>query len=312
VARVLRDTGPRGWRRGWAVVSGQLRMEFVRGHLPGRLIAAAYGGGVNTIAAQIWMKRNGYRPHVTVMSNPGSERAGTETYRDGVFAEWCDSVGFPRVTVISRISEGEFRPKAWRLETLKDECQRIGALPSVAYGFKKCSLKYKAQPQRWWFDRQEWARAEWAANRKITRLIGYDAGELPRVQPSFVDPWELARFVPWYPLVDEGFDRDGCCDLILSEGLPLPPKSACKWCPNNTVAEWREYERDEPADFRQTVDWSRAAANNITAPDVVGFLRRAPNGKRQLHEWFDAGMPKIDGADDEIEDTDMMPCECAQ
>lgn len=264
------------------------------------------------MAAQVWMKRNAYRPHVTLMSDPGAERKATNEYRDGVFAEWCDSVGFPRVTVIDRISEGAHRPKAWRLETLQDECIRIGALPSVAYGWKKCSLKYKAQPQRWWFERQEWAKAEWDAGRRITRLIGYDAGELPRVKPSFVDPWELARFTPWYPLVDEGYDRDGCIDLIRSEGLPIPPKSACEWCPNNTIAEWREYHRDNPEGFAQTVDWSRAAANNITAPDVVGFLRRAPNGARQLHEWWDAGMPRIDGADDDEEDMDMMPCECAQ
>jgi hypothetical protein len=293
-------------------MSGQLRLDIVRGAPVGTLIAAAYGGGVNTIAAQVWMKQNGYRPHVSIMSNPGAERAGTVAYRDGVFAEWCRSVGFPVPVEITRAEEGKHRPRAWRLETLREECERIGALPSVAYGWKKCSLKYKAQPQRWWFDRQEWARAEWAAGRKITRLIGYDAGELPRVEDSFIDAWELARFTPWYPLVDHGFDRDACIDLIRSEGLPIPPKSACKWCPNNTLAEWREYHRDEPADFLTTVDWSRAASNNITAPDVVGFLRRAPNGHRQLHEWFDAGMPTIVGADDDEEDMDAMPCECAR
>lgn len=59
-----------------------------------------------------------------------------------------------------------------------------------------------------------------AGHRRIIKAIGYDAGEDYRVRKAFQDPWEDARLIPWYPLVEAGIDRDGCEELIESEGLP--------------------------------------------------------------------------------------------
>lgn len=292
-------------------MSGQTRFDIVRTHPAGMLIAAAYGGGINTIAGHVWMHLNGYTPTVSLMANPGAEDPRTLAYAEGEYGEWADSVGFPRVTVVTRKEEARYRPRAERFETLYEECRRINSLPSAAYGFKKCSLKYKRDPALWWFERQAWAHAEWDAGRRIVRFIGYDAGEHHRVMAEFGDKQERARFLPWYPLLDEGYDRPGCVELIRGVGLKLPPKSACEWCPNLTIAEWRQYASRNPAGFADTVQWSREAAKNITSADVVGFLRRAPNGQRQLHVWADAGMPRIEGADDDVEDTDAMPCECS-
>ena len=37
--------------------------------------------------------------------------------------------------------------KDGRRLTLEDECLKSGTLPSIAYGFKRCSLKHKIGPQ---------------------------------------------------------------------------------------------------------------------------------------------------------------------
>lgn len=267
----------------------------------------SYGGGVNSVAVLVLLQRMGVVPTAIVMADPGSEREGTITFREATLPAWLDKVGFPRVTTINRIEEGKHVPRAWRLETLYDECFRTNALPSVAYGWKKCSAKYKGDTQRWWVARQAWARAEWAAGRKIQKIIGYDADEGRRVLKAFQNPWENARFVPRYPLVEAGIDRDGCLDLIRDAGMEPPPKSACTYCPNNTLEEWEALRRDEPGKFAEAVAMSRNAATSIDSPDVVGLMRCNAHGKRQLHVWAEGGYGDVRRGGRE----DPMPCECA-
>jgi hypothetical protein len=267
-----------------------------------------YGGGVNTIAALVLLKRHGVRPEAIVMADPGSERRGTIEYRDTVAAEWLRSVGFPPVTVITRIEEGKRNPRAWRLETLYDECFRIKSLPSIAFGLKKCSAKYKGDPQRWWSTHQAWILDEWLSGRRVAKVIGYDADELRRVKHEFPNAWEAKRFVPFHPLVDAGLTRDDCVDLIRSEGLAVPPGSACQGCPANTFEEWKALRVDEPDEFARWVAMSRNAVDTIQNPDVVGLMRCNPPGKRQLHVWADGGYGPID---EQSGCSTELPCECA-
>ena len=147
-------------------------------------IVVSYGGGVNSVALLCWLAQQAYAPRVRaiVMANPGSERRGTVRILNEVLPDFLRKHGMPQLTLVDRVTEGAFRPRAWRLETLEEECLRIGSLPSVAYGFKKCSAKYKAEPQRWWLERQPWATALWARGEKLTRTLGYDAGESRRVK----------------------------------------------------------------------------------------------------------------------------------
>jgi hypothetical protein len=278
---------------------------------PPGLVAVSYGGGVNTIALLVALRRMGVVPKSIVMANPGSERKETLRYLGLVARPWLRSIGFPSPKVISRKSEGRHRERAWRLETLREECMRIRALPSVAYGWKKCSAKYKGDPQRWHMARQPWALAEWAAGRRIVKAIGYDVGEGRRVRRVENTPWEAERFVPWYPLHAAGLEREDCEALILSEGLPLPPKSACKWCPNNTIEEWEELRDTDPEGLAEALAMSRNAIDDITTPDVVGLMRCNDHGKRQLHVWVEGGYGGACGTMDAEDSREAQPCECA-
>ena len=284
----------------------QLMFPTMRGNGP---LVVAYGGGVNTIALLVHLHRLGHRPDAIVMADPGSERKGTHPYRTNVADPWLRARGWPTVTVVTVAEEAQYRPKAQHTAhgTLLEECLRIKSLPSIAYGWKKCSQKYKARPAMWWAERQAWAREAWARGERITRAIGYDADEPQRAKDEFGDGAEARRFVPWYPLQSASIDRDGCAALITDAGLPLPPKSSCKWCPSNTLAEWEELRRADPDGFEEALNLSRTA--EIDSPDVVGLMRRNPQGKRQLHlhVWSDAP-PVAPTADDGRE---AVPCECA-
>lgn len=272
-------------------------------------IVVSYGGGVNSVAVLVRLAQLKLTPTAIVMADPGAERLGTIKFRDEVLPTWLNAHGFPRVEVVTRIEEGKYRARAWRLETLREECMRTGSLPSVAYGWKKCSAKYKGDTQRWWADRQDWARAEWAAGRKLLKVIGYDFDEERRTKKASQNDWENERFVPWYPLFEAKLDRDGCEALIRAAGLPVPPKSACTFCPNNTFEEWEEIRRDEPERFAEAVEMSRNASRLLTSPNVVGLMRCNPHGQRQLHEWADGKYPTTLDAQTDL--SESQPCECA-
>jgi hypothetical protein len=285
-------------------MSGQLTLPKPR---PRGHIVAAYGGGVNTIAMLVQMRREGMRPTAIVMADPGDEWPETIAYRDGVANPWLASIGWPTVTVVTRASEAQYRPRAHLTPqgTLREECERIASLPSIAYGFKKCSLKFKRDPANWWLARQPWALDVWARGEKITRAIGYDADEDYRVRDEFGEPWEAARLTPLYPLFTAGIDRDGCVAMIRGEGLPVPHKSACTFCPSNTLDEWRDLRDRHPDRYADAVAMSRSA--QIDSPDVVGLMRCLPAGKRQLHlhVWND------DATACAREERAAIDCECA-
>lgn len=81
-------------------------------------------------------------------------------------------------------------------------------------------------------------------------------------------------------------------------------KSACTFCPNNTLEEWEELRREEPGAFERAVAMSRAA--KIDSPDAIGLMRCNKHGKRQLHVWADGGYSDVRGGEE-----DEQPCECA-
>ena len=52
--------------------------------------------------------------------------------------------------------------------------------PSIAYGYKKCSLKHKVFPQEKFCRHDPRCRAVWAGGGRVVKFIGYDAGEPER------------------------------------------------------------------------------------------------------------------------------------
>jgi len=180
----------------------------------------SYGMGTNSTAMIIEMWRRGEPIDVITAADTGGERPETYDYLK-LFNEWCVSKGLPEIIVVRATFQGE-------VETLEQNCLRKNMLPSIVYGYKSCSLKHKVQPQDKWFNNYQPARDVWKDGRRVIKCLGYDAGEPQRAQPREDD-----KYIYRYPLVDWDIDRDGCVESILSEGLPLPGKSSCFYCPNS-------------------------------------------------------------------------------
>ncbi|MCK6440324.1 MAG: phosphoadenosine phosphosulfate reductase [Planctomycetes bacterium] len=239
----------------------------------------SWGGGVNSTALLIGLYQRRIRPDLILFADPGHEWPETYLYRDHVMIPWLASVGFPELVTVRRREMPGVKMK----ETLGQSCLRLKVLPAMAFGQKQCSMKFKRDPQNDFMKRLPWAKTEWAAGRKIVKIIGYDAAEKHRLRGTAGNAWEDKRFRLWYPLVDWGMDRAACIRLIADAGLPVPKKSACTFCPANTLDEWEHLRNQYPHLYRFAL--SIEAEARITNPDIIGLMRRGKVGERSLVNW---------------------------
>ena len=176
----------------------------------------SYGAGTNSAAMLVGFKQRGIVPDVILFADTGGEKP--ETYEHlKIMQRWCLDNGFPEISIC--------REK----QTLESDCLNRKALPGLAYGFKSCSEHYKIRPQKRWLK----------ANGIKAELfyVGIDAGESHRIKD---DPSTE------YPLISWGWGRKECIDAIEKEGLPLPGKSSCFFCPAMKAGEIRALSVQHP------------------------------------------------------------------
>lgn len=90
---------------------------------------------------------------------------------------------------------------------------------------------------------------EYAAPSAI-QWIGISLDEIYRMKPS-----QHPKITHRWPLVDAGMKRHNCLIWMQSRGFPKPPRSACKYCPYHSDAEWARLRDEEPAEFAEAVQF---------------------------------------------------------
>jgi len=184
----------------------------------------AYGGGTNSTALLIECVKRGIQVDLILFADTAGEKPHTYKYID-MFSEWLASHNYPSITKVKAESNS-------KINGLEAACLKSNSLPSIAYGFKSCSVGYKIEPADKYLKvnfQDEWKSGE------ITKLIGFDAGEPQRAKPSPVDNYHNI-----YYLIEWDMGRDECVNSIKNAGLHLPGKSACFFCPSSKPSEVRE------------------------------------------------------------------------
>lgn len=113
-------------------------------------------------------------------------------------------------------------------------------------------------------------RQRWPKERVVEKWIGISLDEAIRMKPS----WTSAIENRW-PLIELRMNRRDCLAWLDSHGYPLPPKSACTFCPFRRDAEWRRMRDEAPEEFADAV----AIDHAIRAP---GHGRR--RGEAFIHQ----------------------------
>lgn len=202
----------------------------------------SYGMGVDSTALLVGLAERGIRPDKILFADVGSEKPITYDYGIQVMPVWLESVGFPPITWV-RYQPQNF--KNWPpYQSLEENCLTNSTLPSLAFGFKSCSQKWKIAPQDKWTQGWQPARQAWSEGMKVRKTIGYDAGPADMRRRNHAGSLEDPLFAYEYPLIAWGWDRERCKEVIASAGLPIPEKSACYFCPATKPHELHVMDKD--------------------------------------------------------------------
>jgi len=122
---------------------------------------------------------------------------------------------------------------------------------------RKCTYDFKLRPI--WKEARRIAgikRTRKGEPPTVTQWIGISWDELQRVRDPLdpANPWSQRR----YPLVERRIRRGDCLRWMESHGYPLPPRSACEFCPFHSDAEWRRMQSEDPEAFDRAVQFERA------------------------------------------------------
>lgn len=112
-------------------------------------------------------------------------------------------------------------------------------------------------------------------------LIGISAEENARMRPSKVR-WVKRS----YPLFDARITRQDCYPIIKAEGLQVPGKSSCRYCPFHNNAYWRELKEKHVDEWEKACQFDEAirdmSASGVLQPVYLHRslqpLREAPIG----------------------------------
>ena len=197
-------------------------------------IVASWGAGVDSTAMLVAMKRENIVPGAILFADTGGEKPETYEYIDYI-GPWLKSWGAPEVTVVRKKPSERVS-----YDSLEGNCLANETLPSIAFGLGSCAGKWKISPieqeisgvTRGPNKRPGWQPAldAWNEGRKVIKLIGYDDGPAD-IRRSRRPTWDDERYQYVFPLQHLGWQRPECIRAIVEEGLKVPLKSACFYCP---------------------------------------------------------------------------------
>jgi hypothetical protein len=221
-------------------------------------LGVSYGMGVDSTAMLVEMVKRGIRPDFILFADTGAELPATYAYLP-VINEYLLAAGFPQVTVVKKRSKHA---------SLYADCLNNETLPSLAFGMKGCSLKWKVGPMNYWTGRFAPAKACWKAGFKVIKAIGYDGGARDRERFCHSAEAEAKRaaqgkgdkkYTYWYPLIEWGIDREACVETIRAAGLRVPIKSSCFFCPARKRDEVVELRANHPELYQRSVNLETTA-----------------------------------------------------
>ncbi|MGW5266929.1 phosphoadenosine phosphosulfate reductase [Microbispora sp. NPDC004025] len=174
-----------------------------------------------------------------------SENPATLSYVRGVATAYARQHGIEIHEIQRRSRNGSIETLWERLHQPQSRSIPIPVrMANGAPGRRSCTSDFKIKVVARWL-REHGATAQ----RPATVGIGISLDEIHRANKRRSEPCEQIK----YPLLDLGLNREDCMQIIAAAGLPVPPKSACFFCPLKTVDAWREQRRLEPQLFAKSV-----------------------------------------------------------
>ncbi len=223
----------------------------------------SFGGGVNSAAMLVGMYEKNIPIDLILFADVGAERPETYEFLK-VMNGWLLARKQPAITIVKKVDRYGNRL------TLEQECLRARTLPSIAFGYKRCSLKHKIAPQDKYCNHHPACREIWAQGKRVMKYIGYDAGETRRRDHAQIYDEQDKKYCKVYPLMEWGWEREDCIAAIRKAGLPVPGKSSCFFCPSMKKPEILELKRQHPDLLARALALEANAKKNLKQVKGLG------------------------------------------
>lgn len=258
----------------------------------------SYGGGVQSNAVMVLAEQGKIRVDAFVFANVGDDSENPETlaYIENHAKPYMEAHGMRYI---------EVRRKGPSLyQVAADPKRRSVCIParrraeggSDGRAHRNCTTDWKIVP----VDR--WIVGNYAGQH-VKLGLGISVDEFQRARSTAwndrddVSKRKLGFWRSrWYPLLDLRLNRVQCAELILSAGLPLPPKSSCFFCPFRRKPEWVTLRAENPELFERAAKLEDAL--NAKGLEGVYRLHGTPNWF-SLREWVSSNITLPLFGDDE-------------
>lgn len=205
------------------------------------LRTVSYGGGVQSTALLVLAAQRRIDYPLFLFANVGddSENPDTLAYVRDVAMPYAAGHGIELVELRRILRDGTERTLLEEI-TGQDRSIPIPArMGAGGFGRKKCTERFKIAVVR-----RELRRRGASPDNPATVAIGISTDEIERAGAGEAhDPRDPTRLRA-YPLLDLGISRRDCRRIITDAGLPIPPKSACVFCPLHDREAWRRIRRN--------------------------------------------------------------------
>lgn len=205
----------------------------------------SFGGGVQSTAALVLAARGELEADVFLFADVGedSENPDTVTYMRDVALPYAERHGI-RFEVVRHLYKGE--PETLLQHIYRPDRHGV-PIPARLNGGapvkRLCTSDWKIIPINAWLMQQG------PGPHEIS--LGISLDEFQRMS-SAINP-KYPTITRVYPLIDRRMNRADCHALIESEGLPVPPKSSCWFCPYHSMRAWADLRDKKPDLFAASV-----------------------------------------------------------
>ena len=218
---------------------------------------------------------------VAIHSDTLHERSGTYEFAER-WAPWLKDHG---VNVVTVFNENDAPVDDWGglyLPAFTSNGKTDGQLR------RQCTQRWKVVPVRKWLQ----------ANRngeRIEQWLGISLDEARRAKDS-----DVKYIVNRWPLLEMKLTRSACKAWLLSNGLEVPPKSSCTFCPYHNQAAWRDVKQC-PKDWAEAVEFDRAIRGKRPPFDLFIHPARIPLVDVDLRTRQEKGQLELDWEDEIFE-----------
>lgn len=187
------------------------------------------------------------------------ERSATYAFAER-WTPWLEAHGVRVVTIISR-----------NAQSVKMVASQNTDIPAYTTdGESRGQLRRQCTGDWKILGIKRWLQAN-RNGQRVTQLLGISLDEWHRAKDS-----DVKYIVHTYPLLDMKMTRNDCMNYLTRNGLEIPGKSACVFCPYHNKRAWQEMKREGGPDWVKAVAVDEAIRKQRPPYDLFIHSARIP------------------------------------